>query len=204
MPAKYLFLSPPSFCQSDHKSDFGVIGYTFIITIVLDSSMIWGFGAAYIYHKDEDGCRYSLLVDCHIYSAGRFNRLDHRPLVAAYFNDNRANDVIHIYSVFFPVTAALGKTTVYPSQTPCLQTEYGSYNSQFSGERDYFHRSGSPWFWVLEHHFRASDRCRCFNNCLLGCGSLASCFYNQPIAGTIPAPLRDKNIFFEFNDRPAS
>lgn len=92
------------------KSDFGVIGYTFIITSVLDSIYDLGIGAAYIYHKDEDGLAdtafwltvlYSLLVALIVWITA--------PLVAAYFNDNRAIDVIHIYSVFFPVTA-LGNT----------------------------------------------------------------------------------------------
>ena len=92
------------------KSDFGVVGYTIIITSLLDAVYDLGIGTALIYHKEEEG-----LEDSAFWSMLLFSALicaitwPLAPLAGNYFNDPRAVDVVRVSVLFFPLTA-LGNT----------------------------------------------------------------------------------------------
>ncbi|NMC53948.1 MAG: lipopolysaccharide biosynthesis protein [Chloroflexi bacterium] len=88
------------------KSDFGVVGYTIIITSLLDAVYDLGIGTALIYHREEDG-----LEDTAFWSMVIFSALicavtwPLAPLAGAYFNDPRAVEVVRVSVLFFPLTA---------------------------------------------------------------------------------------------------
>ncbi len=92
------------------KNDFGVVGYTIIITSLLDAVYDLGIGTALIFHPEEDG-----LEDSAFWSMLLFSSLlcaitwPLAPLAGTYFNDPRAIDVVRVSVLFFPITA-LGNT----------------------------------------------------------------------------------------------
>lgn len=88
------------------KSDFGVVGYAFIVTSFLDALNGLGIGPAFIYHKDEPETAdtafwLGLAVGLGLFVITWLAA----PLIGDYFNDERAVSVVRLMVLVYPISA---------------------------------------------------------------------------------------------------
>ena len=101
-----VFISTIILARLLSKSDFGVVGYAFIVTSFLDALNGLGIGPAYIYHKDEPetadtafwlGLAVGIALFVITWLAA--------PLIGNYFNDERAVPVVRMMVLVYPISA---------------------------------------------------------------------------------------------------
>ncbi len=96
------------------KSDFGVVGYAFIVTSFLDALNGLGIGPALIYHKDEPETAdtafwLGLAVGIGLFVITWLAA----PLIGAYFNDDRAIAVVRMMVLVYPISALGNVNAIY-------------------------------------------------------------------------------------------
>ncbi len=96
------------------KSDFGVVGYAFIVTSFLDALNGLGIGPALIYHKDEPETAdtafwLGLAVGIGLFVLTWLAA----PMIGAYFNDERAIAVVRMMVLVYPISALGNVNAIY-------------------------------------------------------------------------------------------
>ena len=94
------------------KSDFGVVGYAFIVTSFLDALEGLGIGSSLIYHKEEPDTANTAFWLGLVMGIGLFifTWLS-APLIGNYFNDPRAVPVVRAMVLVYPISS-LGSINV--------------------------------------------------------------------------------------------
>ena len=99
------------------KSDFGVVGYAFVVTSFLDALNGLGIGPALIYQKDEPDTAdtafwLGLAVGIGLFVITWLAA----PLIGAYFNDDRAIPVVRLMVLVYPISAFGNVNSIYLSK----------------------------------------------------------------------------------------
>jgi O-antigen/teichoic acid export membrane protein len=109
-----VFISTIILARLLSKSDFGVVGYAFIVTSFLDALNGLGIGSALIYHKDEPETAdtafwLGLAVGIGLFLVTWFAA----PLIGNYFNDERAIPVVRMMVLVYPISALGNVNAIY-------------------------------------------------------------------------------------------
>ena len=96
------------------KSDFGVVGYAFIVTSFLDALNGLGIGPALIYHKDEPETADTAFWLGLAVGIGLFVLTwIAAPFIGDYFNDERAVGVVRMMVLVYPISALGNVNSIY-------------------------------------------------------------------------------------------
>jgi O-antigen/teichoic acid export membrane protein len=109
-----VFISTVILARLLSKSDFGVVGYAFIVTSFLDALDGLGIGPALIYHKDEPETAdtafwLGLAIGVSLFLLAWVAA----PLIGAYFHDDRAIPVVRIMVLVYPISALGNVNSIY-------------------------------------------------------------------------------------------
>jgi PST family polysaccharide transporter len=109
-----VFISTIILARLLSKSDFGVVGYAFIVTSFLDALNGLGIGPALIYHKDEPETAdtafwLGLAVGIGLFVLTWFLA----PYIGDYFHDERAVTVVRIMVLVYPISALGNVNSIY-------------------------------------------------------------------------------------------
>lgn len=109
-----VFISTVILARLLSKSDFGVVGYAFIVTSFLDALNGLGIGPALIYHKDEletadTAFWLGLAVGLGLFLITWLAA----PWIGDYFNDDRAIAVVRMMALVYPISALGNVNGVY-------------------------------------------------------------------------------------------
>ena len=112
-----VFISTIILARLLSKSDFGVVGYAFIVTSFLDALNGLGIGPALIYHKDEPETAdtafwLGLGVGIGLFVLTWFAA----PFIGDYFHDERAVGVVRMMVLVYPISALGNVNSIYLSK----------------------------------------------------------------------------------------
>jgi len=112
-----VFISTIILARLLSKSDFGVVGYAFIVTSFLDALNGLGIGPALIYHKDEPETAdtafwLGLAVGIGLFVLTWFAA----PFIGDYFHDERAVGVVRMMVLVYPISALGNVNSIYLSK----------------------------------------------------------------------------------------
>lgn len=120
-----VFISTIILARLLSKSDFGVVGYAFVVTSFLDALNGLGIGPALIYHKDEPETADTAFWLGLIVGLGLFVLTwIAAPWIGAYFNDDRAIAVVRTMVVVYPLSALGNVNNIYLSKKLAFKKKF--------------------------------------------------------------------------------
>jgi PST family polysaccharide transporter len=109
-----VFISTIILARLLSKSDFGVVGYAFIVTSFLDALNGLGIGPALIYHKDEPETADTAFWLGLAIGVGLFLiTWVAAPFIGNYFHDDRAVPVVRMMVLVYPISAFGNVNAIY-------------------------------------------------------------------------------------------